>query len=318
MQEIAILFSSIAGACTVAAIKKFPKNKAKLVSLGANSQIKSQINSLRIEKEVLTKTITRLYQNDAGLGMIKRDRMLSMYQHQLGVVLTKIEKLEATSKHPDLGPVGEGLITLMDQKLSQLDKRLYELSSKITIFNSQASEKEEQKQKESIKKDIKKEKPESTLSEKHVEVLDVNENPKPQIIIPTTQSFIPKPLKSVELTTLTEISNKPPKFPFIEQKTIPPKNVVTNETLEPKEETLKKIEIIQTSLKPEVKPETQKQEIVTEQSQSVNPLQIEQTTPKQIVKLPEEEKIEEDEEDLDRIKREIMKALSRLEQAEVE
>ena len=314
MQEIAILFSSIAGACTVVAAKKFPKNKAKLVSLGANSQIKSQINSLRIEKEVLTKTITRLYQNDAGLGMIKRDRMLSRYQHQLGVVLTKIEKLEATSKHPDLGPVGEGLITLMDQKLSQLDKRLYELSSKITIFNSQVSDIEEQKQKQSIKK----ERPESKLSEKHVEVLDVNENPKPQIIIPTTQSFIPKPLKSVELTTLTEISNKPPKFPFIEQKTIPPKNVVTNETLEPKEETLKKIEIIQTSLKPEVKPETQKQEIVTEQSQSVNPLQIEQTTPKQIVKLPEEEKIEEDEEDLDRIKREIMKALSRLEQAEVE
>jgi len=113
MQEIAILFSSIAGACTVAAIKKFPKNKAKLVSLGANSQIKSQINSLRIEKEVLTKTITRLYQNDAGLGMIKRDRMLSRYQHQLGVVLTKIEKLEAISKHPDLGPVGEGLSFLM-------------------------------------------------------------------------------------------------------------------------------------------------------------------------------------------------------------
>ena len=314
MQEIAILFSSIAGACTVAAAKKFPKNKAKLVSLGANSQIKSQINSLRIEKEILTKTITRLYQNDAGFGMIKRDRLLSRYQHQLGIILTKIEKLEAASKHPDLGPVGEGLITLMDQKLSQLDKRLYELSSKITIFNSQASEIEEQKQKESIKK----KRPESKLSEKHVEVLDVNENPKPQIIIPTIQSLIPKPTKSVELTTLTEISNKPPKFPFIEQKTIPPKNEVTNETLEPKEETSKKIEIIQTSLKPEVKPETQKQEIVTEQSQSVNPPQIEQTIPKQIVKLPEEEKIEEDEEDLDRIKREIMKALSRLEQAEVE
>jgi len=318
MQEIAILFSSIAGACTVVAAKKFPKNKAKLVSLGAHSQIKSQINSLRIEKEILTKTITRLYQNDVGVGQIQRDRLLSRYQYQLGIILTKIEKLEAVSKHPDLGPVGEGLITLMDQKLSQLDKRLYELTSKITIFNSQASEIEEQKHKESIKKDIKKERLESKLSEKHVKVLDVIENPKPQITIPTIQSFIPKPTKAVELTTLTEISNKPLKFPFFEQKTIPPKNVVINETLEPKEETLKKIEIIQTSLKPEVKPETQKQEIVTEQSQSVNPLQIEQTKPKQIVKLPEEEKIEEDEEDLDRIKREIMKALSKLEQAEVE
>jgi len=37
-------------------------------TIGANSQIKNQINSLRLEKEILTKTITRLYQNDAGLN----------------------------------------------------------------------------------------------------------------------------------------------------------------------------------------------------------------------------------------------------------
>ncbi len=129
MQEIAILLSSIVGAFTAVTVKKFPKNKAGLVSLGANSQIKNQINSLRIEKEILTKTISRLYQNDVGVGKIQRDRLLSRYQHQLGIILVKIEKLEAASKHPDLGQVGEGLITLMDQKLSQLDRRLYELSS---------------------------------------------------------------------------------------------------------------------------------------------------------------------------------------------
>jgi len=50
------------------------------MSLGANSQIKNQINSLSIEKEILTKTITRLYQNDVGLGKIQRDRLLSRYQ----------------------------------------------------------------------------------------------------------------------------------------------------------------------------------------------------------------------------------------------
>ncbi|HSB50694.1 MAG TPA: hypothetical protein VLC72_05140, partial [Nitrosopumilaceae archaeon] len=104
MQEIALFLSSIAGACTAAAVKKFPKNKVEVGTIGSNSQIKNQINSLRLEKEILTKTITRLYQNDSGLSKIQRDRLLLRYQHQLGIILAKIEKLEVASKHPDLGP----------------------------------------------------------------------------------------------------------------------------------------------------------------------------------------------------------------------
>ena len=304
MQEIAILLSSIVGAFTAAAVKKFPKNKAGLVSLGANSQIKNQINSLRIEKEILTKTISRLYQNDVGVGKIQRDRLLSRYQHQLGIILVKIEKLEAASKHPDLGQVGEGLITLMDQKLSQLDKRLYELSSKITIANSQIPKVEEQK-------------PESKLQERYIDASKIQEKTEPQKVVPAVQLSTPIS-KSVELTTLTEISNKPQEFPFIEQKTTPLKNIIIDEILKSKEKSDEKIEIIQASYNPELKPETQKQEIIVEQTQSINLPQVEQNNQKPTIKLPEEEKIEDDEDDLTRIKGEIMKALSRLEQAEVE
>jgi len=304
MQEIAILLSSIVGAFTAVAVKKFPKNKAGLVSLGANSQIKNQINSLRIEKEILTKTISRLYQNDVGVGKIQRDRLLSRYQHQLGIILVKIEKLEAASKHPDLGQVGEGLITLMDQKLSQLDRRLYELSSKITIANSQIPKVEEQK-------------PESKLQERYIDASKIQEKTEPQKIVPAIQLSTPIS-KSVELTTLTEISNKPQEFPFIEQKTTPLKNTIIDEILKSKEKTDEKIEIIRTYYNPELKSETQKQEIIVEQTQSINPPQVEQNNQKPTIKLPEEEKIEDDEDDLSRIKGEIMKALSRLEQAEVE
>ncbi len=304
MQEIAILLSSIVGAFTAAAVKKFPKNKAGLVSLGANSQIKNQINSLRIEKEILTKTISRLYQNDVGVGKIQRDRLLSRYQHQLSIILVKIEKLEAASKHPDLGQVGEGLITLMDQKLSQLDRRLYELSSKITIANSQIPKVEEQK-------------PETKLQERYIDASKIQEKTEPQKVVPAVQLSTPIS-KSVELTTLTEISNKPQEFPFIEQKTTPLKNIIIDEILKSKEKTDEKIEIIRTYYNPELKSETQKQEIIVEQTQSINPPQVEQNNQKPTIKLPEEEKIEDDEDDLTRIKGEIMKALSRLEQAEVE
>lgn len=314
MQEIAIFLSSIAGACTAAAVKKFPKNKVEVSTIGANSQIKNQINSLRLEKEILTKTITRLYQNDSGLNKIQRDQLLLRYQHQLGIILAKIEKLDIASKHPDLGPVGEGLITLMDQKLSQLDKRLYELSSKITIVSSQTPEIKTEVP--TPKEEIKKEKPITRPQEKPTELKDVKEKPQPTVIVPTIQANqLPR---SVELTTLTEISNRLPEFPFIEQKPLQPKSEIVKETIK-QQEIPEKVEIIQPTPKLEVIPETQKQEIQAPLfAKQQNTPQKEEEKPQPSVKLPNEEKVEDDEDDLDKIKGEIMKTLSRLEQAEVE
>ena len=315
MQEIVLFLSSIAGVCTAVAVKKFPKNKVEVGTIGANSQIKNQINSLRLEKEILTKTITRLYQNDAGLNKIQRDKLLLRYQHQLGIILAKIEKLKMASKHPDLGPVGEGLITLMDQKLSQLDKRLYELTSKITIANSQTKVKTEVI---TQKEEIKKEKPVTELQEKPIQVKRTEEKPRQKVIIPTIQAAPQLPI-SVELTTLTEISNKHPEFPFIEQKPLQPKSEIVEETVKQDEKAPEKVEINQTTLKPEVKPEIPNQEILTQvPAPQQNDIQIEQEKPQTLLKIPDEDKIDEDENDLDKIKREINKTLSRLEQAEVE
>ena len=301
MQEIVLFLSSIAGVCTVAAIKKFPRHKAQLASLGANSNIKNQINSLQIEREILTKTITRLYQNDAGLGKIQRDKLLSRYQYQLGIILAKIDKLEAASKHPDLGPVGEGLITLMDQKLSQLDKSLYELSSKITIANSQIPEKESPKPKQESEEKV-------AVEEK------TPEKPRPQVSVPTIQVSPPKPATPVELTTLTEIPTKTLQFPLFESKPTPPKREIVEEVSKPEQKVPEKIEIIQiTSSIPEMKPETPSQQVSPVFTLSTP----QESVPKPVVELPDEEKIE-DEYDLTKIKAEITKALSRLEQAEVE
>ena len=45
MQEIVLILSSIAGVATAAAVRKMPRDKNQLMSIGANSHIKSQINS---------------------------------------------------------------------------------------------------------------------------------------------------------------------------------------------------------------------------------------------------------------------------------
>ena len=202
MQEIVLILSSLAGVATAAAVRKMPRDKNQLLSLGASSHIKSQITSLKIEKDILTKTISRLYQAESEFSKIQKDKLLLKYQHQLGIVLAKLEKLEQASNHPDLGPVGDGLITLMDQKLSKLDDRLYELSSKMSTSKVETPKVKVPQVKQETKQKIS----------------DVFNFDKPKeskiapIEIPPTKSR-----QSFELTTLTNVSRKETKFPLFEE-----------------------------------------------------------------------------------------------------
>jgi hypothetical protein len=306
MQEIAIILSSIAGVATAAAARKMPRNKTQLLSLGASSHIRTQINSLKIEKDILTKTISRLYQTEYDLPKIQRDKLLIKYQHQLGIVLAKLENLEDASHHPDLGPIGDGLITLMDQKLSRLDDRLQELSSKIIAANAPISEIKEESTE--IKPDIKQTK----------KVFDFEKPKETKLDAIVSQ---PNPRQSFELTTLTRLSNKEQKFPLFE-KAIEPKEII-QEMVQPKEEIKvvqpkikDKVEIIQESTKPDIKFETKpdiNKEVakITEHKALPEP----KSNPTRIL---EDDFDEDNSDDLDKIKGEIMKVLSKIEQAEVE
>jgi len=318
MQEIAIILSSLAGVATAAAVRKAPRNKSQLLSIGASSHIKNQINSLKIEKDILTKTISRLYQTDYEISKIQRDKLLLRYQHQLGIILAKLEKLDDASKHPDLGPVGDGLITLMDQKLSKLDDRLYELSSKITTANISIPEIKKEKTPGIVK-------PESTPEQKQGSRLETkpkksifnfekpNSKKSEPVVIPPTNSR-----QSFELTTLTKISKKEPKFPLFEEQ-IKAKEEIVKETIQPKIK--EKIEILQSTStqKPIVKFET-KPDLAKE---------VEKITQFKALPYPKKEKPastmnfeddfdDDDTDDLDKIKGEIMNVLSKLDQAEVE
>ncbi len=295
MLETVLILSSLAGVATAVAARKMPRGKKQLLSLGASSHIKSQINTLKIEKDILTKTITRLYQVDSEFSKIQKDKLLLRYQHQLGIVLAKLEKLEQASKHPDLGPVGDGLITLMDQKLSKLDDRLYEISSKMTSAK--------------------------------IETPEIKETKREPIEIPPTKSK-----QSFEFSTLTNVSTKDPKFPLFEKEEskqtivnpIPQPEIIQSEIIKPKEE------VIQEIIQPKPKVED-KIEII----QSVTPKPVLETKidiNKEVAKITEHKALPEPEQkpitldddlddgadDLDKVKVNIMKVLSKLDQAEVE
>ncbi|WP_100182625.1 hypothetical protein [Candidatus Nitrosotenuis aquarius] len=318
--ELALVLSSLAGAATAATISKFPKGKNKIPLMGANSQIRSQIDALRIEKEILQKTISRLYGEPTTLTKVQVDKLLSRYQYQLGVILAKIEKLEEASKYPDLGPLGDGLMTLMDQKLSALDKRLADISSKIQVAQTvqiKPEIKEIKKEEAKIEKPIVETKPEITTTQNIEELI---------------KSFA-KPGKRIEFTTLTEIPDVP--VPLVEIETRIEQPVDTPEihvqtmaeivhapeiipVIETKQEIIQQVA---ETVQPEIIKPVLAEPIDIEQKVKAEPPKLEfkeQEKKKPKVNLPEPEEVEDDEDDLDSIKREIMKTLSKLEQAEVE
>jgi hypothetical protein len=143
------------------------------------------------------------------------------------------------------------------------------------------------------------------------------------IAIPPTKSR-----QSFELTTLTNISRTEPKFPLFEKKEIvkpvPQPKIIQTELIKPKEEIVKEI----TQPKPKVE---DKVEII----QSITPKPTFENKPdlnKEVAKITEhkalpepEQKVstidndfDDDTDDLDKIKGDIMRVLSKLDQAEVE
>ncbi len=301
MQEIVLVLGSVAGACTAVAIDKIPKRKNDKLIFRSNPAIKNQVEALKIEKEILTKTISRLYQQESELSKIQRDKLLLRYQNQLGLVIAKIEKLEEASKHPDLGPLGDGLIILMDQKLSQLDKRLHELSSKITMTSIPPQIKQQETHQEVPKKS-------------ETKMVDVKIEPKKEEVesytrMPPIDISVIGSHKSVELVTLTEIPDKMPEFP---EEFVKPTVIVTSRQSTDQ----KPVNPLEHIEKQKMKQDESIAEIQkAEQLQVVAEKKIKIPPP---IEIPEEEKLDDDDKDIDKIKSEIMKALSKLEQVEVE
>lgn len=329
MEEIALVFSSLAGACTAVALDKIPKRKYRQ-TVTVSSAVEEQLHSLKIEKDILTKTIARLHHEESSVSRVQRDKLLIRYQHQLGATISKIEKLETASKYPDLGPIGDSLVTLMDNKLSKMDQKLHEISSKMTVNTVQTIVQPAQVKQQEQPKQIVQERPQTEKIEPKVEYQqerieiqkEIIEVPK-ENILPPIEIPVQARRRSIELSTLTEIPSRMPDFPemIIPQKAIEPEKIIepVKETLEipqsiiPVEPTplVPKEEIVTIDVpKPEVVAEIPKPEAVVHVEKK-----IQLPTP---IKIPEEEKIEDDDKDLDKIKSEIMKALSKLEQVEVE
>jgi hypothetical protein len=166
---------------------------------------KNEINTLVLEHDILTKTIFRLYQQDSQLTKTQRDKLLTRYQYQLGIITGKIKKLEEIITNKDANTLEERLVSVIEQKFSNMDKKI---QAALDSKNSSQIQHPEQKSTKSRKEEH------SWLGRKaknaHSLGLELS-------------SHKHKPL---EITTLTEVPSKLPEF--FQSNFKPPKLKVEN------------------------------------------------------------------------------------------
>ena len=150
-------------------------------------ETKTEINSLIMERDILTKTIFRVYQQHSQLTKIQRDKLLIRYQHQLGVVVAQIEQLGNSMKHTDVNPLDEGMFVAMDQKMSRMEEKLREISSQISPSNKET------------------EKPRRKLAK----ILSKKGRTKS---VHSQNTILQSKSKPLEIITLTQIPSKIPEF----------------------------------------------------------------------------------------------------------
>ena len=293
---------------------------------------KNEINTLVLEHDILTKTIFRLYRQDSHLTKIQRDKLLTRYQYQLGIITAKIKKLGEIITNKDANTLEERLVSVIEQKFSNMDKKI---QAALDSKNSSQIQHPKQKSTKSRKEEYSGQKDEKNAFSLGLEL----------------SSYKHKPL---EITTLTEVPSKLPEF--FQSNFKPPKLKVDN--IQSKVDVAKVIEnvnVIQSNIcinpgctNPKFtnkycsvhthsyeketnenkaslpslgleQPET-KQDILKE-----NPVELsaqesssELTQDKKNSKLSQDNDLEENDDDVKDLKAKIEKSLANLDQAEVE
>jgi len=165
---------------------------------------KNEINTLVLEHDILTKTIFRLYRQDSHLTKIQRDKLLTRYQYQLGIITAKIKKLEEIITNKDTNTLEERLVSVIEQKFSNMDKKI---QAALDSKNSSQIQHPEQKSTKSRKEEYSWQKDEKNAYSLGLEL----------------DSYKHKPL---EITTLSEVPSKIPEF--FQSSFKPPKLKVEN------------------------------------------------------------------------------------------
>jgi hypothetical protein len=137
---ILIAGSSVAGVmCAVFLDNLFRvriNGKKEARSSSSHASVRSELLSLQFEKNLTAESITRVYEaaKDGRIDRLERDKLLLKYKQQLDSLNEKIAYLRPVADFSDLTEVRNNLVSFLEDRISALDKKLFELSKSSPPF----------------------------------------------------------------------------------------------------------------------------------------------------------------------------------------
>ena len=109
---------------------------------------KAELESLKFEKSLLQQVIAKIYEavQEGRIDATERDRLLLKYKHQLAIYNEKIDALLPLVDLSELSDMRNDVVDLLEKRITDIDKRLIELSKKsrlsykgFSAFNSKVT-----------------------------------------------------------------------------------------------------------------------------------------------------------------------------------
>jgi hypothetical protein len=140
--ELAVIaVSSILGAVSVsflhgnkAVTDSIDRIKGKVV-LHPFESVRRELESLKIERDSLADKINRVYEatKDGRIDTFERDKLILNCKEQIGLQNVRIRELEEISNYSELLTLRSDLVKLFENKISEINNKLRELSTKQII-----------------------------------------------------------------------------------------------------------------------------------------------------------------------------------------
>lgn len=134
-----ILLGAISGAVIVNRISRSKSSlKKKERFIKPFSTTKEELQSLQFEKSLISQSITRVYEAsyEGKIDLIERDRLLLKYKQQLDSYDKKIGDLQSLVDISELADMRNGLVSLLEGRITAIDHKLAEISTKYGLSTS--------------------------------------------------------------------------------------------------------------------------------------------------------------------------------------
>lgn len=134
-----VLAGAISGVVTLNRIsrsKTVLKKKGRFIK--PYSTTKEELQSLQFEKSLISQSITRVYEAsyEGKIDLIERDRLLLKYKQQLDSYDKKIADLQSLVDISELADMRNGLVCLLEGRITAIDHKLAEISNKYGLSTS--------------------------------------------------------------------------------------------------------------------------------------------------------------------------------------